>query len=181
MPVVPSGEQWELRRGEQRATVVEVGGGVREYLVGDRAVLDPYPVEAMCDGAHGAPLVPWPNRLADGRYRFGGEEHALALTEPEKHNAIHGLLRWRPWRLQLREEARVVVGTRLFPVPGYPFTLDVEIDYVLEEAGLRVATTATNRGAGACPYACGQHPYLAPGDGQVDDCVFELDASTRIV
>ena len=52
----------------------------------------------MCDGAHGAPLIPWPNRLADGRYSFGGTEYQLALTEPENRNAIHGLLRWRNWR-----------------------------------------------------------------------------------
>ena len=78
----PSGEQFEIRFGEHRATVVEVGGGVREYLVGDRPVLDPYPRDAICDGAHGAPLIPWPNRLADGRYSFDGVEHQLALTEP---------------------------------------------------------------------------------------------------
>ena len=67
MASVPSGEQFEIVHGEHRATIVEVGGGVREYAVGDRQVLDPYARDAMCDGAHGAPLIPWPNRLADGR------------------------------------------------------------------------------------------------------------------
>lgn len=66
----PSGEQFEISYGEQRATIVEVGAGVREYVVGERPVLDPYPLQAMCDGGHGAPLIPWPNRIADGRYRF---------------------------------------------------------------------------------------------------------------
>lgn len=46
--------------------IVEVGGGVREYEVAGRPVLDSYPAGEMCDGAHGAVLVPWPNRLADG-------------------------------------------------------------------------------------------------------------------
>jgi hypothetical protein len=52
--------------------VVEVGGGIRWYTDRGRPVLDPYPLGAMCDGAHGTPLIPWPNRLADGRYRFDG-------------------------------------------------------------------------------------------------------------
>ncbi len=69
MKTAPSGKQFEIRDGAERATIVEVGGGVREYLVGERPVLDPYPADAMCDGAHGAPLIPWPNRLADGRYQ----------------------------------------------------------------------------------------------------------------
>ena len=42
MAAPPSGEQFEIRHGTQRATIVEVGGGVREYTVGDRPVLDPY-------------------------------------------------------------------------------------------------------------------------------------------
>lgn len=98
MPSVPSGEQFEIVCGEQRAVIVEVGGGVRAYSVADRPVLHSYGLHEMCDGAHGAPLIPWPNRLADGRYSFDGEDHEVALSEPAKGNAIHGLLRWRPWR-----------------------------------------------------------------------------------
>ncbi|MGH9302279.1 MAG: aldose 1-epimerase family protein, partial [Acidimicrobiales bacterium] len=72
MTTPPSGEQFEIRDGEQKATIVEVGGGIREYVVGERPVLDSYPLDVMCDGAHGSPLIPWPNRLADGAYRFDG-------------------------------------------------------------------------------------------------------------
>ena len=88
----PSGEQYEISHGDQHATVVEVGGGVRAYRVGDRDVLHPYDVDAICDGAHGAPLVPWPNRIRDGRYTFDGAEYRVTLTEPDKSNAIHGFL-----------------------------------------------------------------------------------------
>jgi aldose 1-epimerase len=179
--VAPSGEQFEIACGEQRATIVEVGGGIREYSVAGRDVLDPYPVEAICDGAHGAPLIPWPNRLADGRYRFEGVDYQVALTEPTKHNAIHGFLRWRPWRAVERAPDRVVMGTRLYPLDGYPFALDVHVAYELSDAGLTVSTTAVNIGERSCPYAAGQHPYLSPGDGLIDDCELEIPAATRIV
>ncbi|HEY3260368.1 MAG TPA: aldose 1-epimerase family protein [Pseudonocardiaceae bacterium] len=178
--VVPSGEQFELVFGEQRATVVEVGGGIRAYDWGERPVLHPYPVNAMCDGAHGAPLVPWPNRLADGRYRFAGTEHQVALTEPDKHNAIHGFLLWRSWQAVEQAADRVVMGIRLHPLNGYPFMLDVRVEYALDADGLTVRTTATNVGERACPYGVGHHPYLSPGAGVIDDCVLELGAATRI-
>ena len=174
--MVPSGEQLEIRLGEQRATVVEVGGGIREYAVGDRDVLEPYAVDAMCDAAHGAPLIPWPNRLADGRYAFDGVERQLALTEPDKRNAIHGLLRWRSWRCAEREPSRVVMATRLHPMPGYPFLLDVTVEYALTTDGLVVTTTATNAGDAALPYGTGQHPYLSPGAGAIDAAELELAA-----
>ncbi|MGE5407564.1 MAG: aldose 1-epimerase family protein [Syntrophothermus sp.] len=176
----PSGEQFEIAHGEQRATIVEVGGGVREYAVGGRPVLDPYPREAICDGAHGAPLIPWPNRLADGRYSFDGVEHRVALTEPEKQNAIHGFLRWRSWRARERDPRRVEMHTRLHPLEGFPFTLDVSVAYELSADGLMVTTAATNLSPTACPFAAGQHPYLSPGSGLIDDCTLELDAATRI-
>jgi aldose 1-epimerase len=177
----PSGEQFEISHGEQRATIVEVGGGVREYAVGGRAVLDPYPLEAICDGAHGAPLIPWPNRLADGRYSFDGVDYQVALTEPTKSNAIHGFLRWRNWQAKEREPGRVVMGTTIHPLEGYPFALEVSVAYELGESGLTVTTVATNVGDAACPFACGQHPYLSPGEGLIDECSLELDARTRIL
>lgn len=91
MSIPPSVRQYEIRHDDPAAVVVEVGGGVREYRVGDRTVLDPYPREAVCDGAHGTVLVPWPNRLAEGRHRFDGLDCQVAITEPDKDNAIHGL------------------------------------------------------------------------------------------
>jgi aldose 1-epimerase len=179
--VYPSGRQFEIVWRDQRATVVEVGGGIRQYRVGDRTVLDPYPVEAMCDGAHGAPLIPWPNRLADGRYRFDGVDYQVALSEPEKHNAIHGFLQWRPWQVRHQTKTRVTMGTRIFPMQGYPFQLDIGVDYALGDNGLTVTTTATNAGNRPCPYGAGQHLYLSPGPGLVDDATLQLEAATRIV
>ncbi len=160
MAAPPSGEQFEIRHGDQRATIVEVGGGVREYAVGDRPVLDPYPIDAMCDGEHGTPLIPWPNRVADGAYRFDGTDYAVPLTEPEKHNAIHGFLSWRSWQAVEHDTSRVVMGTRLHPLAGYPFTLDIRVTYELGAGGLVVSTTATNIGDQACPY--GTRPAPLP-------------------
>lgn len=179
--IVASGEQHVLQFADQRAVVVEVGGGVRSFTDRDRDVLQDYPSSAMCDGAHGTPLIPWPNRLADGRYRFDGVVHQLPLTEPDKHNAIHGLLRWRSWRPVAQTPDGVVMGVRLHPEPGYPFGLDLQVSYRLSAAGLTVKTTASNVGDVDCPFACGQHPYLSPGDGLIDRCRLEVPARTRIV
>lgn len=179
--VAPSGQQFEIASGDQHVTIVEVGGGIREYAVGDRAVLDPYPLQTMCDGAHGAPLIPWPNRLADGRYSFQDRDLQVALSEPGRHNAIHGLTRWRSWSPVEQARDRVVMGTRLMPMTGYPFALDLRIAYALDDDGLTVSTTATNIGEHACPYGTGQHPYLSPGAGSIDDCTLELGAATYLV
>ena len=181
MAFAPSGQQYRISSGDHQATVVEVGGGIREYTVAGLAVIDSYPVDAMCDGAHGAPLIPWPNRLRDGAYDFEGQTHQLAITEPSTATAIHGLLRWRPWRALVHEPDRVVMGTVLHPMQGYPFSLDVHIDYHLGEDGLVVTTTVGNVGDRSAPFGYGQHPYLSAGGGRLDECTLVLDAATRIL
>jgi aldose 1-epimerase len=180
--LAPSGQQFQISAGEQRATIVEVGGGIREYTQGERDVLEPYAQEAICDAAHGAPLIPWPNRLAEGRYSFDGREQQLALSEPARANAIHGLLRWRPWSGEQQSSARVVMRARLHPMTGYPFALELSIAYELDEGGLTVTTTASNVGESSCPYGAGQHPYLSPGrERTIDECELELPAAARLI
>src|SRR5436190_23266581 len=92
IPMPPSGRQIELSFGDQHATLVEVGGGLRTYRVGDWEILDGYSLDERCTAARGQPLIPWPNRLQDGCYVWDGEEHQLPLSEPAKHSAIHGLV-----------------------------------------------------------------------------------------
>lgn len=69
--------------------MVEVGGGLRSYHARDLDVLAGYPPDTRCTAGRGQLLMPWPNRIRDGRYTFSGSSHQLALTEPEGANAMH--------------------------------------------------------------------------------------------
>jgi aldose 1-epimerase len=157
----PSGEQFVLAAGEQRLAVVEVGGGIREW----EGVLLGYGEHEMCSSGRGQVLAPWPNRLADGRYEWDGEELQLPLTEVSTGSAIHGLVRWASWRPAEVEESRVALEHVLHPQPGYPFTLRLRVEYTLREHGLRVRSSAENLGSRAAPFGIGHHPYLlGPSD-----------------
>jgi aldose 1-epimerase len=176
--IAPSGEQIEIARGDQRAVIVEVGGGLRAYSAGGRALIDGYAAEAMSSSGRGQVLIPWPNRLEDGGYAFDGRRHQLPLNEPEHGNAIHGLVRWANWTVAVREPHRAVMAHVLHPQPGYPFALALRIDYALTEGGLRVRTTATNVGGEACPFGAGAHPYLTLGTATIDSLALRAPART---
>jgi aldose 1-epimerase len=165
----PSGEQFELTAGAHRVVVVEVGGGIRQW----EGVLLGYGEDEMCSSGRGQVLVPWPNRLAGGRYEWGGRELQLPVTEVATGSAIHGLVRWASWRAVEQETARVVLEHSLHPQPGYPFSLRLEIEYRLSETGLTVRTRAENVGDCDCPFGAGQHPYVAAPGGRVDDLVVD--------
>ena len=174
----PSGEQVELTLGAQRAVVVEVGGGLRTYSVDGADVLDGYGADEPCTSGRGQVLIPWPNRLQDGSYEFDGHRHQLDLSEPERQNAIHGLVRSERWTVREREPHRAVMEYELSDRPGYPFRLALRIDYSLALDGLTVRTTATNVGEVTCPYGAGAHPYLAVGAEAVDELILHVPAST---
>lgn len=174
----PSGKQFELQLGNQRVVVTEVGAALRRYVVGGVDVLDGYPSTEMCSGARGQSFIPWPNRIAEGRYTFAGEDQQLPLTEPGAGNAIHGLTRWTPWHLLHDNHVSLRFGHWLPPQPGYPFALRCEITYRLTGAGLVVETVATNVGDAPCPYATGAHPYLQLGASQVDELCVRVPAAS---
>ncbi|MFI5266639.1 MAG: aldose 1-epimerase family protein [Chloroflexota bacterium] len=175
-PELPSGEQYELRYGSQRAVVVEVGAGIREYEVDGQAVLDGYPEDEMVGGGRGAILAPWPNRIRDGAYELDSQSYQLALTEADKRNAIHGLVRWVNWTCAGRDAQSVRMRLLLHPQPGYPFALSLEAEYALTDTGLRVSAIARNVGASRAPYGIGHHPYLRPALGLVDNAHLRVPA-----
>src|SRR5688572_16046008 len=113
--IAPTGEQWRLSTARDELVVVEVGGGLRTWTRDGVAILAGYAEDAPCTSGRGQQLVPWPNRIRDGRYSFDGVERQLPLTEVDLGNASHGLVRWAPWGLVERTGTSLTVGHRLFP------------------------------------------------------------------
>jgi aldose 1-epimerase len=174
--VFPSGEQIAISHDDLHATVVQVGGGLRTLSAGDLSVLDGFGEEEMCHDGRGQLLLPWPNRLAGGKYSFEGQSYQLPLTEPPHGNAIHGLVRWATWSVEERSAGSVTMFHRLYPSPGYPFTLDLSATYTLSAEGLLVTLHAVNRGVESCPFGAGQHPYLRIGTPTIDTVSLRVPA-----
>ncbi|WP_308250159.1 aldose 1-epimerase family protein [Sphaerisporangium fuscum] len=174
--IAPTGVQHAIAAGGFEAVVTEVGAGLRSLTHEGRPLVVGYPEDSGPVGSAGLPLLPWPNRIKDGRYVFDGEERQLALTEPKTGNAAHGFTRTLPWRVLSADESSVRLGLRLFPQMGYPHILDFTVSYALGAAGLEVEVTAENAGGTDAPYGYGAHPYLTLG-GPLEEAVLELPAS----
>ncbi len=171
-----SGEQYPLQAANYRATVTEVGATLRELRYDGRDLVAGFAADEIRPVYRGAVLAPWPNRIAEGAYEFGGRKHQLPLSEPARHNALHGLVSWASWHLLERDDARVVLRHRLFPQDGYPFRLDLTMTYELGADGLTGRLGAVNAGEDDAPYGSAPHPYLVAGPGHVDDWSLELPA-----
>ena len=179
--VPPSGEQHEIAAGGYRAVVTECGAALRTMSYDGHPVVVGYGEDEQCSWGRGQLLLPWPNRIRDGRYTFGGQDLQLPLNEVARGHASHGLTRWESWSLVGRTTESASLAYRLMSQPGYPWTLDLTATYTLSESGLAVAVTAVNHGSTPAPYAAGAHPYLSAGTGDLDPWQLHLPATTALV
>jgi aldose 1-epimerase len=165
----PTGRQFTIGHGPWSATVVEVGGGLRALTRAGTAVVAGFDVTEQCRKGRGQQLIPWPNRIRDGRYTFAGSEEQLPITEVSTGNAIHGLVRWALWEVVEHLADRVTLRYRLHPQPGWPHHLDVHLTYALGDDGLAVTPRVRNVGNGRAPFGYGAHPYLSIGSVPLAD------------
>jgi aldose 1-epimerase len=185
-----TGAQHDIAAGDYRATVTELGAGLRRLSHQGRPVIVEYAADEVPPAGAGQLLAPWPNRVDHGRYTFAGAAHQLDLSEPATGNAIHGLTRWANWAPatpaaspaqeggNAQEASRVDLGYVLHAQPGYPFCLELTASYRLSAGdGLAVSVTARNAGSAAAPYGTGQHPYLTAGPPLIDACELQLPAA----
>lgn len=178
-PALPvSGRQVRLAAGAVDAVVVQVGGGLRELRVDGVPVLDGYAEVARY--AQGQALVPWPNRVGDGRYVFAEREFQLPLSEPANDAAIHGLARWLVWEVLEERPASATLAVTVAAQAGYPFMLRTEVVYTVTPEGIGVRTSLTNIGSRRLPAGHGFHPYLTVGIDPVDDALLRVPGATRL-
>jgi len=176
----PTGEQYEISSGRHRAVITEVGATLRSFSVDGRDVVRGFGVQDMISGGRGQNLIPWPNRIRDGRYAFGGATQQLPLTEPARHNASHGLARYLPWVLIDKKADAVTNRVRIHPQPGWPGTLESTITHQLTQDGLMITVEATNLGATELPFGYGAHPYLTVGESTVDEIALTVPAASYL-
>ena len=179
-PHPPTGEQFEIVHGDQSAVVAEVGATLRSFSVAGLELLDTFAEDEMSDVCRGQVLLPFPNRIAGGLYVFEGGEQQLPITEPAMGGALHGLTRWLDWRPLGKTASGVTLGQRLHPQDGYPFVLDLQIEYALSDLGLTVTTNATNIGSTALPFGAGYHPYFTVGTPTIDAAILKLPAGAYL-
>lgn len=174
-----TGERFEIVAGRYRAEVAEVGAALAGLWHDDAPVTVELPTDGLAPKSAGAVLLPWPNRIRDGRYTFDAHPYQLPLTEPASHNASHGLVKWVRWSLIEHDEAAACCQLDLVPQTGYPFELRLRVRYLLDaETGLSVYTTALNTGSAAAPFGAGFHPYLDLGEHELDTAQLLIPAAT---
>ncbi|MGN6406413.1 aldose 1-epimerase family protein [Sinomonas sp.] len=176
-----SGE-YEIRAGEYTALVTAHGAALRRLTFRGRDLIVPTAPAQPIPDYRGIVAAPWPNRIADGFYRFDGHYFHVPINEPERGCALHGLVLNRAWTVSSVDERGIRFALELDPGEGYPSALQLEVAYALDdgdsspESGLTWGVRARNSGQSPAPYGVCPHPYLVAGDSPLDEWELEIPA-----
>lgn len=157
----------ELRSGNSAATLLpQLGGSIGAFSVGGRDILRPTP-EGAADPLETAcfPLVPYANRIADGRFAFAGKSYRLPPNVAGFEHPLHGLGWLKPWSVAAREQDSAVLSCAHRADGDWPWDWSALQRFELTDGALRVVLEVTNLSAEAMPCGLGQHPYFVRPPG----------------
>jgi aldose 1-epimerase len=125
----------------------------------------------------GAVLAPWQNRLAKGEWVDpSGRTLRNPINEISLGNAHHGLVFDAEFSVKEQKTNSITFKHLISESVGYPFKINLEISYELNELELVCSFTATNVGPEVAPFVIGFHPYFALGDS--NDAFLTLPAQS---
>jgi len=159
-----------LIRIEDGLAVVElapdVGGAVASYRWRSSAgaidwfrPTDPAALANRDAGAMGCfPLVPYSNRIRDGRFTFANRPVALPITVEDPHHE-HGHGWRRPWTVKEHNTASAVLSYR-HAAGSWPWSYEARQHFSLTDGELSIRISIRNLAQAPMPMGMGLHPYF---------------------
>lgn len=165
---VLASDHWRVGVLPEVGASLAFGQGIGPH--GPVDVLRPTPAAALGRVSRTAsfPLVPWSNRIPEGRLTVGGRTWQLRRNS-EDGTAEHGTVTEYPWQVLEATDERLDAQLTSRDVLGvnFPWHFVAEIGYRLEGPDLVVRTALRNDDAEPFPAGFGHHPYfvrrLRPG------------------
>ncbi|GBR52040.1 aldose 1-epimerase [Neokomagataea thailandica NBRC 106555] len=163
----------ELTKGLNTVTLFpELGGAMGVWKFDGEDVFLPVgnpDLKAQKGEAVGAyPLVPYSNRIANGRFEVDGQTYQLDKNMGEHPHTIHGNAWELPWTVAHKTDSHAVLVLEHRPnvearadERQWPFAYRAALIYQLHNDGLAVEMVVENLDTVEQPVGFGFHPFLA--------------------
>jgi aldose 1-epimerase len=160
------GEQLSISRLDGKASSIAefdaLGGQISHLVLGNAEVIPEFTGDNARAQVFGYTMAPWPNRLQDGKYQMAGTDYQTPKLDSQ-NNANHGLLLDEKMEIVSHASDSLKLSYSFGQDAHYPFAIDLELEFSLEENALVTRATATNNSMQAAPFAIGFHPYFLMG------------------
>ena len=143
------------------ATISPVGAGILALELSGIKVIEQL-AEDRPELYAGVVLAPWSSRIATGKYSLpDGRNLEVPINEPERNNALHGLVYNRSFEIKRSSDQAVELTIDITESAGYPFALKLALSYELEDGELFVSFAVRNLSNQKAPFGIAFHPYLS--------------------
>lgn len=170
-----------LRQGDASLRLSTIGATILNWCVCGTQLIDGYLDESellQLDGYRSAVLVPWPNRIADGKWNDNGVVRFLDAAGNSDPQALHGLVFSRDFSIAELEESRIKLELIIEASVGYPYKIGVSVIYELQNLSLKVLIECTNLDDYPAPIGIGWHPYFFRSNNPVGN--YQISGTHRI-
>ncbi|HYF42860.1 MAG TPA: aldose 1-epimerase [Ramlibacter sp.] len=108
------------------------------------------------------PLLPFCNRIRNGRAEFEGREIQFPPNHPsvDSPHPLHGIGWQKPWQVLSAGRSEAVLGLEVEASAAWPWAFSAKQSFLLDDKGLEVTMTLTNEDTAAMPAGIGHHPYF---------------------
>lgn len=110
------------------------------------------------------PLVPYSNRIAQGRFAWQGRPYQLAMNFEGSPHPLHGVGYLSPWSVEAPAgpsgPAEVALALVHRADDGWPFDFEARQLFQLSPTSLRCELSITNTASHSAPVGLGWHPYF---------------------
>lgn len=172
-----NGAVFQIAAGDYTAAITSRGAALSRLQLAGRDLVVPFDPDQPIPDYRGIVAAPWPNRVADGAYRWEGVVQHLPLNEPDRGTALHGLVFDRLWELEEHDADSLTLRCEVEPSKGYPGRLSLVAQYRIDSEGLHTTITAGNPGTSSVPYGVCPHPYLVAGRAPLNEWTLQVDAA----
>lgn len=150
----------------EAALAPAVGGSLTALRFAGTEILRPAP-SGSSDPLHMAsfPLVPYANRIAQGRFHFAGRDVRLPLNFGDHPHSIHGLGWTSPWNVEAVTQDSAHLAHRHDGREGWPWAYQAEQRFAVTDDALEMTLTLRNLSNEAMPAGIGFHPYFLADEG----------------
>jgi len=155
-----------LNFGDWRATIEpELGGSILSLTFRGQPVLRPTNAVGDVRATACYPTIPYANRIAHGKFSWGGKTYKLPFNTPSSPHPIHGVGWRQPWSVGQQGESACDLLLDFKPDNEWPFPFAAKQRIALGATGLSVRVTLTNKALQDAPLGFGFHPFFVARGG----------------
>ena len=131
-------------------------------------VIDPKLAAQRGHAVAAYPLIPFSNRVGQGRFGFAGETYQLDRNFAGEPHTIHGNAWMRAWSVDSHDDLQTVLvldhAPPIDPAGEWPFRYHATLTYALRDDGLTVGIVVRNTDERPQPVGLGFHPFFPRSD-----------------